>query len=209
MTQFPLAYPLTLSFKFFGMGPRVSVTDANGQMVAWVAMKAFRIKEAVSVFSDSSRKELLYTIDADRALDFHTRYHFHDGRGKPVGSVQRLGVKSLWKAHYDILDSNADALSILDVPKVTSRIREEKPWIKVVDGLLGLIPGVELFTGLFLHPSYVVSKPDGTVLVKVNKRAAFAEGRFSVDQVSPMEEIEEKRILLGLVMMVLMERDRG
>jgi uncharacterized protein YxjI len=168
MSRFPLAYPLTLSFKFFTIGSKFSVTDANGQMVAWVAQKAFRIREAISIFTDASCNDLLYTITADRVMDISARYHFRDGQGKPLGSVQRSGLKSLWKAHYEILESIAGVTSIRDTSNVTARIREENPWIKVVDSLLSVVPGMELITGFFLHPSYLVSKPDGTVLMKVS-----------------------------------------
>src|SRR5215204_4876922 len=102
MIAFPIQYPLTLTFKFFALAPQFAVTDGNGRVLAWAAQKLFRLKEAVNVFSDSSRKEVLFTINADRILDIGARYHFTDGQGNPLGSLQRQGMRSIWRAQYDI-----------------------------------------------------------------------------------------------------------
>jgi len=199
MTGIPIQYPLTLSFKIFALASQFSVTDDSGRVIAWAAQKLFRLKEAINVFSDSSKNEVLFTIKADRVVDFGARYHFADGQGKPLGSVQRQGMRSIWRAQYDILD-NANP---------TLKIREENPWIKVADGLLGAIPLGEFFTGFFFHPAYVVSRADGTPIVRIQKKAAFFESRFSIERTAPMDQHEEQRILLSLIMLVLLERRRG
>ena len=209
MLPFPLQYPLRLSFKFLALSPQFSLIDANGKMIGWAKQKLFSLKEAVTVFSDSSRREILYTINADRVMDFGARYHFSDAQGKPLGSVQRRGLKSLWKAQYDILETAAGALSTRESAKTIMTIREENPWIKVADGVIGIVPLADLFSGFFLHPAYTVSRPDGTVVMRIRKQAAFAESRFSVDKKAPLEELDEKRVLLSLIMVVLLERNRG
>jgi uncharacterized protein YxjI len=199
MIGIPIQYPLTLSFKFFALAPQFSVSDDSGRVIAWAAQKLFRLKEAVNVFSDSSKKEVLFTIKADRVMDFGARYHFTDGQGQPLGSVQRQGMRSIWRAQYDIVDPTNSSL----------KIREENPWIKVADGLLGALPLGELFTGFVFHPAYLVSRPDGTPVVRIKKKAAFLESRFSIERMALMEQQEEQRILLSLIMLVLLERRRG
>ena len=199
MNGIPIHYPLTLSFKFFALAPQFSVTDDSGRVIAWAAQKLFRLKEAVNVFSDSSKKEVLFTIKADRVMDISAKYHFTDAQGKPLGSVQRKGMRSIWRAHYDIMDPANGSVGI----------REENPWIKVADGLLGAIPLGELFTGFVFHPAYLVSRSNGTPVMRIQKKSAFLESRFSIDRLGPMEEGEEQRILLSLIMLVLLERRRG
>ena len=199
MIGIPIRYPLTFSFKILALASQFSVTDDSGRVIAWAAQKFFRLKEAVNVFSDSSKNEVLFTIKADRVMDFGARYHFTDGQGKPLGSVQRQGMRSIWRAQYDILD-NANA---------TLKIREENPWIKVADGVLGALPLGEFFTGFLFHPAYLVSRPDGTAVVRIQKKAAFFESRFTVERITAMEQLEEQRVLLSLIMLVLLERRRG
>jgi uncharacterized protein YxjI len=199
MLAFPIQYPLTLSFKILALASQFSVTDANGRVIAWAAQKMFRLKEAVSIFSDSSRTDVLYTIKADRVIDIGARYHFTDGQGNPLGSVQRQGMRSIWRAQYDILETT----------NVGMKIREENPWTKVADGVLGAIPFGEFFTGYLFHPAYLVSRPDGTAVMRIKKEAAFFESRFSIERIAPMEHAEEQRVLLSLIMLVLLERRRG
>ena len=124
-------------------------------------------------------------------------------------SVQRFGLKSLWKAKYDILDTTASTLSIREPANVIMTIREENPWIKVIDGLIQVIPLAEMFTGFFLHPAYSVARPDGTVVMRIRKQAAFWESRFSVEKEAALDELDEQRVLLSLIMLVLLERNRG
>ena len=88
-------------------------------------------------------------------------------------------------------------------------IKEEKPWTKVLDGLLGEIPIVGMFTGYFLHPTYVVSRANGALVLRVTKQPAFLEGKFIIEKHAEMTANDEIRALLGLTMMVLLERDRG
>jgi uncharacterized protein YxjI len=178
-------------------------------LIAWAAQKLFRLREAVTVYTDSSRKEILYSISADRVMDFGARYHFSNTHGKPLGSVQRFGLKSLWKAKYDILDSTASVMSIQEPANIIMSIREENPWIKVLDGLIEIIPLAELFTGLFLHPAYTVSRPDGSVVMRIRKQAGFLESRFSIEKKATLDELDEQRVLLSAIMVVLMERRRG
>jgi len=192
-------YPLDLSFKVVALAPQLSVTDANGNLIFYVKQKLFKLKEAVTVFADAQQTQPLYTINADRVLDFSARYNFVDQRGTPLGAVKRHGMKSLWKARYDILDGDA----------VVMTIKEENPWVKVVDGFISQIPIVGMFSGYFLHPAFLFSRPDGTVVMRLQKKPAFFEGKFAVEKMTPLDETEEIQVLLSLLMMLLLERWRG
>jgi len=199
MIGIPIQYPLTLSFKILALSSQFSVTDDSGRVIAWAAQKMFRLKEAVTIFADSSKSEILFTIKADRVMDFGARYYFTDAQGTTLGSVQRKGMKSIWRAEYYIFDGAISSF----------KIREENPWIKVADGLLDAIPFAELLTGFVLHPSYLVSRENGTPVMRIRKMAAFLESRFAIERIAPMEREEEQRVLLSLIMLVLLERRRG
>ena len=196
---FPLNYPLTLSFKIAAFAPQFSIKDANGNLVAYVKQKLFRLKESVTVFADESQTQPLYTLNADRVLDFSARYHFADQRGAPLGSVKRQGMRSLWKTHFDILEG--------DLPVMT--IQEENPWVKVIDALFSEIPILGIFSGYIFHPAYRVARPDGTVVMRMEKQPAFFEGKFTLEKKTLLSDLDEKRILLSLIMMLLLERSQG
>jgi len=192
-------YPMDLSFKILALAPQLSVRDAAGNLVFYVKQKLFKLKEAVTVFADAEQTRPLYTIQADRILDWSARYNFDDMNGISLGAVKRQGTKSLWKAHYDILDGETPVMNI----------QEESALIKFIDGLVGEIPIVGMFTGYFLHPAYLVSRNDGTVIMRLQKQPAFLEGKFRLESKMPVSEAEERRALLSLMIVVLLERDRG
>ena len=66
-------YPLDLRFKIATIGTRVRVTDAGGNLVAYVRKKKFKLKEDVGVYADEDQRKLLFRIKADRMLDFFLR----------------------------------------------------------------------------------------------------------------------------------------
>lgn len=194
-----MEYPLELSFKVMALSPQISVTDASGRLMFYVKQKVFKLKEAVTIFADAEQTQPLYKINADRVLDFSARYHFTDVNGVGMGSVKREGVKSLWKSHYDIFEG--------DTPVLT--IREENPWVKVFDGLLASIPLVGLLSGYVFHPAFLVSTPDGTVVMRLEKQPSFFESKFTISKQAELGEGQETRVLLSLLMMTLLERARG
>ena len=54
MTRVPVAYPLTLTFKFLTISSFIRVVDASGQLVSYVKQRAFRLREDVTIFADES-----------------------------------------------------------------------------------------------------------------------------------------------------------
>ena len=192
-------YPLDLSFKILAFAPQLSVRDAAGNMVFYVKQKLFKLKEAVTVFADAEQTRPLYTIKADRVFDWSARYNFADVNGMPLGAVKRRGAKSLWKAHYDVLDGETEVMNI----------QEESALVKFIDGLVGELPVIGMFTGYMFHPAYLVARNDGTVIMRLQKQPAFLEGKFRLESKMPVSEDEERRALLSLMIVVLLERDRG
>jgi len=197
--QFPLAYPLTLSFKIIALAPQLSVTDANGQLVFYVKQKLFKLKEAVTVFADERQTQPIFSINADRILDFSARYHFSTPQGVALGSVKRHGMRSLWRTHYEVMDGDSAVMSI----------KEENPWIKVIDAFFTEIPIIGMFSGYIFHPAYLVTRQDGTQVMRLEKQPAFFEGKFKIEKKTTLGETEEQRLLLSLAMMLLLERSRG
>jgi uncharacterized protein YxjI len=192
-------YPLELSFKLLALASQIYVRDASGNLVFYVKQKMFKLKEAITIFADEGQTQPLYTINADRVLDFSGRYHFADTSGRPLGSVKRQGMKSIWRARYDIMDGE----------NVVMTVQEENGWIKVLDAVAGEVPVLGMFTGYFFNPSYIVARPDGSQVMRLKKQPAFFEGKFTLEQIGPMQPQEELRMVLGVMMMLLLERQRG
>ena len=54
-----------------------------------------------------------------------------------------------------------------------------------------------------------MTRPNGQPLMRLSKEPAFWEGRFRMEPLGPMDQVEEPRVVLGLLMMILLERSRG
>lgn len=193
-------YPINLSFKLLALASQIRITDASGQMLGYVKQKLFKLKEDIRVFTDDSQTNQIYGIRADRIIDFSAKYNFTDRNGASLGSIRRRGMRSIWKAHYEIYDER-------ETPVM--EIHEENAWVKVVDAMVGEIPVVGIFTGYLFNPAYLISRTDGTVVARLQKQPAFFEGKFQLTQQSAMSETEEMRVLLSTLTMTLLERARG
>ena len=194
-------YPLKFEFKISTLANDFTATDGNGNTLAYVRQKMFKFKEAISVFTNDSKQNILYKINADRWIDFNASYLFTRGEGQEsVGRLGRKGAKSLLKAHYQIFDNENEQ---------TFSINEENPWAKLFDALLGEVPILGIFTGYLFNPRYVVKRLDGTEVVRISKEASFWGRRFKLDKLSDVSDDESERILLSLMMMSLLERRRG
>lgn len=194
------SYPLNFQFKVTSLANDFNVKDANGNSLAYVRQKMFKLKEAISVFSNENRSELLYKINADRIIDFNASYSFTNADEEIIGRIGRKGAKSILKAHYEIFNKDN---------KQEFVINEENPWAKVGDAVLGEIPVLGMFTGYFCNPRYAIKRADGTIVARLSKESSFMGRKFKLEKLSELNEGEGERMVLAIMMMSLLERRRG
>jgi uncharacterized protein YxjI len=193
-------YPLLISFKTLAFGNQGSVTDSTGSVIFYVKQKAFKLREAITVFTDATQSTPLCTIKTNKIIDFSAQYFFANMHGDPLGSVKRAGARSLWKANYTVLDTAENPVL---------KINEENGWVKVLDTLLLEVPLLGIFSGLFFNPSYLVTRPDGAPVARIKKEKAIFEGKFKIEKLGEIDPEEELRFLLGCFTSILLERFRG
>lgn len=192
-------YPLDMRFKLLALAPQVTVTDSTGKLLMYVRQKLFKLKEHVTVFADLEQTRPLFEIKADRMIDFSANYSFTASDGQPWGSVRRRGARSLFKAHYEIIQDG----------RVDMELAEESVLKRIMEATLGQIPLVGMLFVMLINPSYIISRPDGTPLLKLTKLPAFFEGKFKIEKLNDLPEDDEVRSLLAIIMAALLERSRG
>jgi uncharacterized protein YxjI len=195
-----LKFPIRFSFKIGTLSNDFTATDASGKMVAYVRQKLFKLKEDIQIFSDESRSKVLYEIKADQWIDFSAAYQFYDETGTGFGKIARKGWRSIWKAEYEIIDEN---------DQLQYHVREENGWIKVMDNLFGQIPILGMLTGYVFNPTYLVSDLNGKERARLVKQPSLFGKEFTVEKTSTFDNDDDDRIMLGLMMMILLERARG
>ncbi len=194
-----MQFPINITFKILTLAPKLYVTDADGQSVGFVRQKLFAFREAVTVFADESEATELYKINADRIIDWSANYHLTNVAGQEIGTIRRRGARSLWRAHYEVWMGDEQVF----------QIQEASALVRFLDLLIGEIPVVGLFTGYFLNPVYNVTRFDDQMALKVTKHRSFLESTFAVEKLADITPEEQECVLLSIMMMVLLERQRG
>jgi uncharacterized protein YxjI len=190
-----LNYPLNMSFKIFALNPQVKVTDAAGQTVLYLKEKAMSFKIDIRVFSDEGQKNKLYQIRADKAIGINIPFSITTPEGTKIGSVQRPGMVSLWKATYNIANAGGAQVAVL---------HEENPWLKVLDSLLSEIPGVHML----INPAYLVEL-NGKPVLYLKKQPSLTDRQFRLEKRGDLSDADEKLLLPSVLLAMMLERMRG
>jgi len=195
-----ITFPINFRFKISTLSNDFVATDASEKTIAYVRQKMFKFKEDILIYSDESKSKVNYRIKADKWLDFSAAYSFFDENETEFGKIVRKGWHSIWKAKYEIIDQSQ---------RHQYTISEESVWTRVFDSLLGKVPVLNFFTGYLFNPSYLVSNLQNEEIVRLKKEPSFFGRKFRLTQVGEMDADDEDRIVLGLMMMILLERKRS
>lgn len=193
-------FPLKFIFNITTFSNDFSVEDSNGKTIAYVKQKLFKFIEEVAVFENEYNKNISHTIKADRWIDFNAVYTFYSHEGKDLGKLARKGWASIWKANYEIYQTDK---------QLAYRIQEANPWVKVADSLLSQIPILGFLTGYLFNPAYLIVDRGGKSVLKLKKEPSFWGRSFTVSKLHQYNETDHEKIVLGLMMMLLLERRRG
>ena len=83
-----LHFPLTLRMKLMALAPQFYVSDKSNRPIAYIKQKLFKLKEDIRVFADEQQNRLLYSIKADRIIDFNASYSLSDAQtGQALGAM--------------------------------------------------------------------------------------------------------------------------
>ena len=195
-----IQFPVQFTFKIGTLSNDFLVEDAMGNDIGYVRQKMLKMVDEVVVYDNDLKSNILFTIKANKWIDFSATYTFTNHLGQEIGRIGRKGWASIWKARYEIFDEKANQDLL---------IQEENAWVKVGDAILSEIPILGLFTGYLFNPSYMVTRPDGTEVIRLKKQPSLVGRRFLLEKLNNFEPGEEERVILGLMMMILMERRRG
>lgn len=114
--------------------------------------------------------------------------------------VQQRGMRSIWRARYDVYRGD----------DIVFTIQEENPLAKVADSFLAEIPIIGFLSSYLFHPRYLVSTAAGEGVLRVKKRPSMFEALFSIERLpEPLSPEDERLLLIGTVTAALLERSRG
>jgi len=104
--QVPTSYVARRNFFNF-LGITCRILDTAGSLLFYIKMKAFKLREDITIYRDAGRTQPLLTIKARQIIDFSACYDVLDVQsGQTVGSCRRKGLKSILKDEWELLDSD-------------------------------------------------------------------------------------------------------
>ena len=99
-------------FKLFGGSFRVY--DPSGNLALFASLKAFKLKEDITVHPDESKSSDLLSIKARKIIDFSSAYDVVDpATGQKIGALKRKGWKSMIKDEWVIMDATDNDIGII------------------------------------------------------------------------------------------------
>ena len=94
---------------FAFLGARVRVFSPAGELVQFCKMKAFKLKEDLTIFADAEKTEPLVRIRARNIIDLAAVYDVFDvtsGQEYHLGSLKRRGLKSMLRDEWEIWNTS-------------------------------------------------------------------------------------------------------
>jgi uncharacterized protein YxjI len=101
-----------------------------GQLVAFVEQKRMAFKEQVTIYTDSSKNQVLAGFRARKVIDLGSGYDVLDGGGQPIGLFRKDFGKSLMNSTWH--------LDLANAPTATGRERNQG--VAILRRIWGLLP---------------------------------------------------------------------
>ncbi|MDQ0191811.1 hypothetical protein [Paenibacillus wynnii] len=114
------------------LGAKLHIYDSSENLVLYSQMKAFKLKEDISLYTDENMDKELVRIKARSAIDFSATYDVDDSiTGEHVGALRRKGLKSILKDEWVILDRHDSEIGT---------IKEDSTFKALLRRVINLIP---------------------------------------------------------------------
>lgn len=93
--------------KFFKLlGSDFKVYDASEQLILFAHLKAFKLKEDITIYRDEAKTVPVIRIKARSIIDFSAAYDFYDAvTQQKIGAAKRKGWKSIIRDEWIIMDA--------------------------------------------------------------------------------------------------------
>src|SRR5437868_4520787 len=99
-------------FKLFGGA--FHIYDQNNQVVFYSSMKAFKLKDDITVFTGEDMQSPLLTIRSRNILDFSAAYDIVDAtNNEKVGVIKKKGLKSILRDEWTIMNAADQEIGLI------------------------------------------------------------------------------------------------
>lgn len=131
-------------FKVFGGSFRIY--DPMGNLAVFASLKAFKLKEDITLYPDEAKSAELLTIKARSIMDWSAAYDVSDPTtGEKIGTLKRRGWKSLLKDEWVIMDAEENDIGTIKEDSMLMAILRRFATNLIPQTFVGEVDGVEVF----------------------------------------------------------------
>ncbi|MBA2347438.1 MAG: hypothetical protein H0V81_04015 [Solirubrobacterales bacterium] len=164
----------------------------DGEAFCFVEQKRFKFKEDIGFFADESKQQPIMRILARQRFDPKARYDITTADGAPVGQIQKVFGKSLFRSTYTLFDGSGAEVCIA---------REKSLGKALFRRLVGLVPYIGDFAD-WLPIAYDFEFVRGTgedeqVLAENVRRRWKWRDVYDIDASADTERLLDRRLLLS------------
>jgi uncharacterized protein YxjI len=197
-----IKYPLKITGKILAVAPQFSLKDGNGKLMLYVRQKIFTLRDRVSIYRDQAQTDLALTVTADRIFDYNACFDIKESMGPFLGTLERRGTASLWRATYEIYQGTDTRNELL------ATITEVNPWVKVLDTVAEIVPILGPVISRVANPTYILKNAKGYDVYRIKKDISLFERQFSIYR-EGRPEGNEKLFIASILTMIVIENHRG
>ncbi|MFN6037707.1 MAG: hypothetical protein ACK452_04515 [Bacteroidota bacterium] len=91
------------------LGSDFRIYDSNKVEILFAHLKAFKLKEDITLYTDETKTTPVVNIKARSVIDFSAAYDFYDAvTGQKIGAAKRKGFKSIIKDEWVLMSPDND-----------------------------------------------------------------------------------------------------
>lgn len=181
-----MAYDYLIRRKVFTfLGQEFHIYNPQQQLIGFCRQKAFKLKEDIRIYSDTSNRYEILSIKARNIIDFSACYDVVDSvSGCYLGAWRRKGWSSMIRDRWEMLDCNGN---------VVAELNEDSMGLALIRRLLcNLIP-----------QSYDLTNMYG---VQASYKQRFNPFIFKIEvKISPAFQLHPYLILAGGILLAAIE----
>ena len=99
-------------------GGKFRIYDPAGSLVLFADMKAFKLREDITIHPDENKASTFLQIKARQIIDFSAAYDVFDSpSGQKIGALKRRGFKSMLKDEWVIMDAGDKEIGMIQEDK--------------------------------------------------------------------------------------------
>jgi uncharacterized protein YxjI len=110
----------------------VDDNGSPGQLVGFAEQKRLKIKERVTIYTDSSKNQVLFEFNARKVLDLGGGYDVKDGQGRSIGLFRKNFAKSLLRSTWHLEQQGWGQATGAERNKFLAGFRRLWQWIPVI-----------------------------------------------------------------------------